>query len=570
MRRSSSFAVAALALALLLAAHLAAAAPTPPAAEELARHVAALAAPEMEGRGSATEGGERAARYLESALAAMGLKPAGDHGTWRQSVVVRRGVRVAPGAALARAGAPPSSLAVGQEWRPHGGSATGDVDGEVVFAGPGGDFAGMDVRGKAMLVVDGRSTSRLEKLIAARQAGAAAVLIASAGLYTLEHTASAVAIPSASITLEGVDTLLAPSGWTYAKLVQAAAASPGAAIATGVRARLDIRFEAADRRADNIIGLLPGTAPALAGEAVVIGAHYDHLGLVKGAVYPGADDNASGTAMVLGLARAFAAAGGAPRTMIFALFSGEELGLLGSGHYVAHPAVPLDRTVAMVNFDMVGRMREGRVSVSGIESAAGLRTLVTTAVGGTGLALNLRDSPYGPSDHARFYTAGVPVLFFSTERHDDYHRTTDTADRINTAGMARIASVATRLIGDLAGVTRPQYAKVAPQSGRRQASTTAGAQPGNGTGHGAFLGVSFDGRIEADGLPLGAIIPGTGAADAGLREGDIIVRMDASAIDSFDDLRRFLERRKPGDTVNVLYLRDGADHTVPITLGTRP
>jgi hypothetical protein len=570
MRRSFPFVAPTLALLLLLGARFALAAPTPPTAEELGRHVAALTAPEMEGRGSATEGGERAARYLESTLATMGLRRGGDNGTWRQSFVLRKGVRVAPGAALARADVSPLTLAVGGEWLPHGGAPVGDVDGEVVFAGPGGDFAGMDVRGKVVLAVDGRSTSRLEKLIAARQAGAAAVLIASAGLYTLEHTASAVAIPSASITLEGVDALLAPSGWTYAKLVQASAASPGAAIATGVRARLDIRFEAADHRADNVIGLLPGTDPALAGEAVVIGAHYDHLGLVKGAVYPGADDNASGTAMVLGLARAFAAAGGAPRTMIFALFSGEELGLLGSGYYVAHPAVPLDRTVAMVNFDMVGRMRESRVSVSGIESAAGLRTLVTTAVSGAGLAMNLRDSPYGPSDHARFYTAGVPVLFFSTERHDDYHRTTDTADHINAPGMARIASVAMRLIEDLAGVARPQYARVAPQSGRRQAGTTAGAQPGNGVGHGAFLGVSFDGRIEADGLPLGAIIPGTGAAQAGLREGDIIVRMDASAIDSFDDLRRFLERRKPGDTVNVLYLRGGADHTVPITLGTRP
>ncbi|HTK89585.1 MAG TPA: M28 family peptidase [Verrucomicrobiae bacterium] len=565
MRRSLLLPAPALVLVLLLAPRLAAAAPTPPTAEELARHVAALTAPEMEGRGSATEGGERAARYLESTLAALGLKPGGDNGTWRQSFVVRRGVRAASGATLERVGGAP--LAMGQEWMPHGGSQTGEAEGEVVFVGPGGDYAGMDVRGKVSLVLDGGGASRLEKLVTARRAGAAAAMLIVPGtLPSMEQTASPVALASAGITVEGVDALLAPSGWTYAKLVQASAASLGAAIPTGVRARLVIRLEPADRRADNMVGIVPGTDPALAGEAVVVGAHYDHLGLVNGTVYPGADDNASGTAMVLSLARAFAASGGAARTMVFVFFSGEELGLVGSGHYVAHPAVPLDRTVAMVNFDMVGRMRGSRVSVSGIESAAGFRTLLTTAAGGSGLVLNLRDSPYGPSDHARFYAAGVPVLFFSTERHDDYHRPTDTADRINAAGMAQIADVATRLVSDLAGLARPQYAKVTPQPGRRQPSTAAGAP----SDRGAFLGVALDGRPDSDGLRLGAIIPGTGAAQAGLREGDIIVRMDASAIESFDDLRRFLERQKPGDVVSLLYLRDGVDDTVSVTLGTRP
>ena len=566
MRRSSSYASVTLGLIVLLAARLAVAAPTAPTAEELGRHVSALTAPEMEGRGSGSEGGERAARYLEATLASMGLKPAGDNGTWRQSFVVSKGVKVTPGAMLSPVGGAP--LAAGQTWGPHGGSPSADVVGDVVFARPDADYAGVDVRGRIVLVLDGGGVSRLEKLITARRAGAAAALIiVPAGLSSIEQTAAPVAIPSASITVEGVDALLASTGWTYAKLVQASAGSPGTTIATGVGARLTVGLEPAERRADNIVGLLPGTDPALAGEVVVVGAHYDHLGLVKGSVYPGADDNASGTAMVLGLARAFAAAGGAPRAMLFVLFSGEELGLLGSGYYVGHPAIPLDRTVAMVNFDMVGRMRESRVSISGIESAAGLRSMVSTAAAGERLSLNLRDSPYGPSDHSRFYTAGVPVLFFSTERHDDYHKTTDTEDHINTLGMAQIAKVATRVIEDLTGVTRPQYARVAPQSGRRQPSAAAGAAP---PGDRAFLGVSLDGRMESDGLRLGAILPGTGAAQAGLREGDTIVRIDTTAIDGFDDLTRFLGRRKPGDVVTVLYLRDGVDQTVSVTLGTRP
>src|SRR5688500_16411926 len=254
MRRSCPLAPLALALVLLLGARLAGAAPASPTAEELAGHAAALTAPEMEGRGSATEGGERAARYLAASLAALGLRPGGDSGTWRQSFVVRRDVRVAPGSALARTGASPLDLAVGQDWTPHGGSQPGEVEAEIVFAGRGEDYAGVDARGKIALVL-GSGAPRLEKLIAARQAGAAAVLIVAAGLPSLEATTSHVALPSATLTPAAVDALLAPIGWSHAALVQSLAASPGAAaFPTGVRARLAVRLEAADRRADNVIG----------------------------------------------------------------------------------------------------------------------------------------------------------------------------------------------------------------------------------------------------------------------------------------------------------------------------
>ena len=568
MRRPSAIGPAM--LTLLLAARLAFAAPPPPTVEELARHVGALTAPEMEGRGSATEGGERAARYLESALSTLGLRPGGDNGTWRQSFVVRRGARVSADAALGRSGPAPLRLTVGRDWMPHGGAQPGEVEGELVFAGHGADYAGVDVRGKIVLVLEGGGT-RLEQLIAARHAGAAAALAIGATLPSLDATAARVAIPSAAVTPTAVDALLGPSGWTHGTLIQATRASAEgvarpAAVPTGVRARLALRLEPADHRADNVIGVLPGTDAALAGEAVVVGAHYDHLGRVNGAVYPGADDNASGTAMVLGLARAFAAAGGAPRTLVFALFSGEELGLLGSGHYVRHPTIPLDRTVAMVNFDMVGRVRDGRVSVSGLQSAAGLRGVVTTAATGAALTLDLRDSPHGPSDHARFYAAGIPVVFFNTGRHGDYHKTTDTADRINTAGMAEIGAVAVRLVDALVAAPRPVYARVAPPAGRPGSPDASGAQ----TGGGAFLGVSVDGANPSDGLRLGNIVRDSGAAHAGLREGDVIVRIAGSPINSFDDLRGALARRSPGETVRVVYLRDGLDHDVPITLGTRP
>ncbi len=182
----------------------------------------------------------------------------------------------------------------------------------------------------------------------------------------------------------------------------------------------------------------------------MVGAHYDHLGRVDGVVYPGADDNGSGTAVVLGLARAFAAAGGAGRTLVFAFFGAEELGLIGSRHYVNRPAVPLDRTVGMVNFDMVGRLQGRPLHVAGGDSGSRLGALVSDAAQADGVTLDVNGSPYGPSDHSRFYAAGVPVLFFSTGGHADYHRPGDTADKIDAAGMARVASVGARVIERLA------------------------------------------------------------------------------------------------------------------------
>jgi len=314
----------------------------------------------------------------------------------------------------------------------------------------------------------------------------------------------------------------------------------------------------------NVVAILPGTSPALRGEVVVIGAHYDHLGRIGGAIYHGADDNASGTAVVLGLAKAFAAAGGAPRTLVFVLFSGEEVGLVGSGHYVRHPVLPLERAAAMVNFDMVGRMREGRVTVAGVESGDALRALVTAAAAGEPLAVAYRESPFAPSDQARFYAAGVPVLFFTTGGHPDYHKPTDTADRLDTAGMARIAAVGLRVVAGLAASPRPVFVKVTPPAGGRTREAS-GARPAAG----AFLGVSVDGE-GSEGLRIGAIVPDSGAERGGLRPGDVVIRIDESGIGGFEDLVAMLGRRRPGETARVVYLRDGEAYTVPVTLGERP
>jgi hypothetical protein len=521
----------------------------PPTVQSLAEDVAALAAPDMEGRRSGTPGGDRAARRIAEWLEAVGLRPGGAHGTYFQPFVIERAARLGTANALEILSPAPRRFEVGRDFAPHGGSPSGEVAGEVVFAGHGGtgtygsrdDWAGVDVHGKIVLVLDGPSdggrVTRLEKLIAAKWRGAAALLLVGDTLPSLDATAAGVGLVSATIRRETAATF-----------------------APGVRARLRVDLGYEERRGVNVVGILPGTDPALAAEAVVVGAHYDHLGSEDGVVHPGADDNASGTAVVVGLARAFASAAGAPRTLVFALFGGEELGLLGSGHYVRQPAVALAQSVAMLNFDMVGRLRDDRLIVRGADSGGGLVEVLEAAARG-GVTLDVRGSPYGPSDHTRFDEAGVPAVLFTTGGHHDYHRPTDTADRIDAPGMARVAAVALRTLERLAGGTRPAYVRAAPA--RRPSAP-------DGVAGSAFLGVVVDPRRAGDGLTLSATLPGSAAARVGLRSGDVLLRVDGVAVESLEALRREVLTRKPGERVAILYLRDDETHEVTATLGVRP
>jgi len=564
---------------LLLVASVAGAttkAAVPPGADELLAHVRALTADEMEGRASGTVGGDRAAQYIAARLLAMGLRPGGDGGRFLQPFVFSTAVAVGPGAMLETPGARGKAWQVGRDWTPHGGSLPGEVRGEVVFVGYGvaaadrgwDDYAGVDVHGKVALALDGGPAhlpdgrpSRPEKLVGARRRGASALLIVTDPLPSLGATGASVRLVSAAITEAVADQFLGPAGKTTAGLRQALADSrQPASFATGVEVRIRVDLQREDRLTSNVIGILPGTDPARAGEALVLGAHYDHLGRIDGRVHPGADDNASGTSLVLGLARALAAAGGTPRTLVFALFSGEEAGLLGSAHYTQHPAIPMERTVAMLNFDMVGRMRERRLNVAGVESGIGLRALVTAAGAREPLTLVLHDTPYAPSDQTSFYAAGAPVIFFSTDQHDDYHTPGDTADKIDGQGMADVASVALRVVERLAGGTRPAYVKLSPPPPAPHFSGARGS---------AFLGISAAGS-GSDGVRLSSVFPGTAAARAGLQNGDVIVRLGDEPVATFADLRRAIIQKRPGDVVRILYIRDGDDHVASATLDAQP
>jgi hypothetical protein len=377
----------------------------------------------------------------------------------------------------------------------------------------------------------------------------------------------------ARVTRATADALLLGTGERLETLRSRIEATfrPASRVLPGVRARLRIRLARESTKAANIVGILPGTDPVRAREAIVIGAHYDHLGRSgngsldsnQTAVHPGADDNASGTAGVLALARAFAAAGGAPRTLVFVLFAGEEMGLLGAGAYVRAPVVPLDRTIAMVNLDMIGRMRDRRVDVGGVGSARGLDAIVDTAARGLDLDIHRRESPYAPSDHASFYPHRVPVLFFHTGDHPDYHRTTDTWERINAQGMESIVTLAARIIDRLGRDPAPAYVKIE----RGTPDPVNLVYSGSGA---SYFGVAPDPGDDAPGVRLTMVQPGGPADRAGVRDGDIVLRFDGLRVYTHEDLREAIGSKKPGDTVAVVYLRGGREHTARAVLGARP
>lgn len=320
----------------------------------------------------------------------------------------------------------------------------------------------------------------------------------------------------------------------------------------------------------NVLAALDGADPVLKNEWIVIGAHYDHLGegggrssLAPGeaAIHNGADDNASGVAVVLAAARALSAGRRPARSILFAAFTGEEAGLLGSAHFVANQTIAPGRIVAMINLDMVGRLGAGPLIVYGVDTADEWRALLEPAAARSGVAIATRGEGFGPSDHTSFYLKDIPVLHFFTNTHADYHKPSDDADKIDVAGMEKVA----RIVVD---VTAAAAARPAPLTVRRGAGQPPSANAQMGTG-GAYLGSVPDFTPVDRGVKLSGVTPGSPADKAGVRAGDVIVGMGTIDVADLQGLTDALRAHKPGDTVPLRVIRDGKPQTLEVTLGTR-
>ncbi len=569
-----------------------------------------LAAPEREGRMTGSPGAAAAADWMVKALADYKLKPiAGD--SFLQPFEFRAGEKLIADKNSLRVN--DAAFAVEKDFRPLAFTENGAVEGDVVFAGYGlsvpesngqqryNSYDGLEVKDKVVLLlryvpegVEPQRRAHLNryaglryKVMMARERGAKGVLVVtgpnspSAGevlKMTNDGSNADSGLPAVSINGAVADVLLKASGKSLKNLQTGLDTENPHAEGGFVLPKTSVKFATAVehiRKTDrNVIAALPGQTD----EWIVIGAHYDHLGRggsssmakagEEGKVHAGADDNASGVAVVLELAAALTSSSGArpldgtsapskfKRGLIFALWSGEEMGLLGSAAFCEKPPVPIEKIAAYVNFDMVGRLRDNKLSMQAVGSSKVWRKLLEKRNVAAGFNLALQDDPYLPTDVTSFYPKRVPVLNFFTGAHEDYHRPTDTAEKLDYDGMERIAKFAQAIITDIATAPeRPDYSRVERTQEDKGSRETLRA----------YLGSIPDYTTEVKGVKLSGVRAGSPAEKGGLQGGDVIVEFGGNKIANIYDYTYGLDAVKIGKPVKIVVERGGKRVDLTVT-----
>ena len=574
------------------------------AASRTRAHVTTLASPALQGRLTGSAGEKLASDYIAAELRRIGAKPLPGRTDFLEPFEFTSGSRDG-GSSLTLANRAFSSRA---ELQALSFSDSADVTAPVVFAGYGivvpdsqdfgyDSYAGLDVKDKVVVVLryfpedaDAKTKAILVryadlryKALAARQHGAKAMVVVTGPRS-----------PNAGETIPmSFDTALAGSGIAAVSVNGAI----GQALFAGVK---DKTLEATQKDLDtgnphvagfaldttvsihaavvrekqtghNIVAYLPANTPTAATSKpwVMIGAHYDHLGRGEsgsslagkdeaGQIHFGADDNASGTAAVLSIGAVLARAP-RHRNVVLALWSGEELGLLGSAAFAAAPPLPLDQVAAYLNFDMVGRMRDNKLTLQALGSSPAWPGIIERANVAAGFDLALESDPYQPTDVATFNLANVPCLAFFTGTHVDYHRPTDTADKINYEDLDRIVDFAVAIL------TRVENGDEAPLFAKVEQSQTGGLR----SGVRVFTGTIPDYSSDAKGLLLSGVIGGGPAEMAGLQKGDVIVEIAGQSITNIYDYTYALEVLKIDQPTKVVYMRNGQRRETMLTPGAR-
>ncbi len=583
------------------------------------QHIEFLAADGLEGRMTGSEGAKRAAEHIATQFEALGLTPVGDaerslrgFGQTFEFTAGRRIISEENRFSITRQvhGAEQElAFSVEQDFQPLSFSRNGIVEGEVIFVGYGltvpgelGEgydaYAGLDVKDKIVVAlryvpesVDPERRQQLNryaglryKAMQAREHGAKAFLVVAgpnspnAGqLIPLDFDSSLAdsGIVAASISDTVANALFAPSDKNL-KDVQSGldVENPhflGQFPLPDVKVKIVVSVEKVKKTDKNVVALLPPTQLTDDTEYVVVGAHYDHIGYGEigslagkdeaGQIHNGADDNASGTAVVLELAATLSEAAHAHpekfnRGVIFALWSGEELGLIGSTHFVNHPVVPLEQVVAYVNFDMVGRLRENKLILQGVGSSSVWPKLIEKRNVPIGFNLTLQTDPYLPTDVTAFYPKEVPVLSFFTGGHEDYNRPTDDIETLNYEGLKRISQFAHGIVLDVVHTPeRPAYVAVERSESEGGSRDTLRA----------YLGTIPDYTTEGTGVKLSGVRAGGPADKAGLKGGDVIVEFGGQQIANIYDYTYALDAVKIGEPVEVVVLRDGEQVKLTVT-----
>jgi hypothetical protein len=577
-------------------------------------HVKYLASPELRGRGTGTPELDKAAQYIARQFKAAGLQPPDGKSYFQEFQVTTNAELGKHNRFRTHSGEHVESLEFKQDFIPFNFSSSGKMSGSVVFAGYGitareynyDDYAGLDVKDKIVVLLRHEPQETDEKSVFAgrvftehsqfsskasnaKSHGARGVILVndvanhpgeSDALETFGRTAGPAnaGIPFAQVRSDFVQKWVSAAGKDLAEIQQGIDKDlkpRSFAFPETLRFDVDIDLERQVKTVRNVIGYLPGETD----EYLVIGAHYDHLGLgeqysmapsMAGTPHPGADDNASGTAGVIELARLLAGSPKQKRGILFMTFAGEELGLLGSSFYVNNPRLPLAKAVAMINMDMIGRVRDGKVYVGGAGTGSSFKGVLDQLAPTSGLTLDFSEvAGYGSSDHTSFTTRQVPVLFFFSGLHGDYHKPSDTWDKIDAAQ----AAVLLQFVADVAGrisesPDRPQYVRVEPPRNAHGGSDSSGSGSG-GSGYGPDFGSIPDFAEVPNGVKFADVRKGSPADEAGLRGGDILVEFDGKPIQNLYDFTYALRAKRPGEEVTVKVLRNGSPMEAKVKLRAR-
>ena len=551
--------------------------PTPQAGVDAITHIRFLADDRLEGREVGTAGAHCAAEYIAAQFSHIGLEPAGEADTFFQPFPIRKGTTVGADNTLEVSG---RSYRLESEWVPLGFSANRKLEAPLVYGeygitqanGSDDPYEHLDLEGKIVVVEWGDPDAPHGESIRADPHFKA--------ISAADHNATGIIV-------------LLPEGWSPRlpdDEIRATLGIPAIVVHAGLAnslrtaannnsvARLHTEVHTTTAEARNVVALIPGTHPTLRDEVIIVGAHYDHLGFGgEGSLSPdsrevhnGADDNASGGAALIEIARTIIAGKSLDRTALFIAFTGEEKGLWGSGHFVRDPTVDLSNSVGMLNLDMVGRMDGDALTIFGFGTAQEWDQVVDEANLDLDQPLDISKAPdgYGPSDHSSFYGEGIPVLHLFTGTHEDYHRPSDDWQLINSSGLDRVVALTAGIVEQLAeggsnSVTLTPIQQPAP-------SQTPPPSSSSTSGYGsAYLGTIPDMTPNDRGLRLTGVREGSPADQGGLRAGDVVVEFDGTAIGDIYAYTYALQAKKPGDEVTIIVQRGEERVPLQVVLGER-